>query len=117
MFSERLVPSGWNKEEWRWYVVSVARAAAAKIETIGITVTPERIKDLVGEKRGNYIEWIRFMREAAMVRSREQENLTIAELLEKYGRIDEDESINFSFLDEALLPNKTFGIDLTKPVF
>ena len=115
MSSERLVPSGWNKEEWRWYVVSAARAAAAEIEAIRITTTPELIRDLVKEKRRDYVEWIRFMREAAKVRSREQEDSTIPELLEKYGRIDEDESINCSFLDEVLLPSRAFGIDLTKP--
>lgn len=117
MSLERLIPSGWNKEEWRWYVVSAARAAADEIEERGLTVTPELIRDLIKEKKRDYVQWIRFMREAAKVRSREQEDSTIPELLEKYGKVDEDEGVNCSFLDDVLLLNNASGIDQTKPIF
>lgn len=112
MSSERLVPTGWDREEWRWYVVSVARAAASEFETAGIIATPELIIDLVRKKRRDPIGWSRFIREAIKIRSREQEDLTITELLDKYGKIDEDDSLNCSFLDETLLPNRISDIDL-----
>jgi hypothetical protein len=107
---ERIIPTGWTEGGWRWYVVSVARLASFLIEQRGETPTPESIRNLVLVAKKNLFIWDRFRRDVSKMRSLEQNTASLDEILEKYSKIDEDESQNCAYLDDLLLPpNSAFG--------
>lgn len=99
----RILPKDCTPEEWRWYVVTVCQAAANELIASRVTPTDESVKNLILEKRKNLPNWQRLMTAAAKIREKDIQMLSYRGAIDKYRKIDTQETLNLSFMDEILL--------------